>query len=215
MVHHLEVLVVIDYAGPGHDPGNMGELRTLLLQALISPAFHTAIMDHRIIALIILLMGVIFMTGCTNPKESAVPETKTAEPITTREPGIGVKPDTTRPGSADVTPQVQETTSGMAEGMQTGSHKTIPLNDTIFISLKENPTTGYAWNATISAGLMIENESYVADQVQPVIVGSGGMHYWLVRGIERGDQTFEAIYKRSWEPLTGDELRFSMDITII
>jgi len=100
------------------------------------------------------------------------------------------------------------------ESLQTSSQETIPLDGTVNISLKENPTTGFMWNVTVTSGLRIENDTYVANPVKAGVAGSGGMHYWLVRGIAKGNQIFDAIYKRSWEPATGNESEYTMNILV-
>ena len=173
-------------------------------------------MGHRIIPFIVFMMITVFMTGSTtSQREPAVPEKKTPEPSP---PPKTVDDDISgmrSPEEADEAALIEGNTSEPMEGMQTRLHKTMPLNDTIKVSLKENPTTGYQWNATITSGLMIENNTYVADPVKPGIVGSGGMHYWQVRGIETGNQSFDAVYKRPWETETGNEIRYTIDITVI
>ncbi|MFH0968598.1 MAG: protease inhibitor I42 family protein [Methanobacteriota archaeon] len=184
-------------------------------QALISAAFQTAIMDHRIITLTILLMILVLMAGCTSKNETIVPDKNTPKPAITPETTAEERSDLTSPGGDGAVTLMGENSSEMVTENQTGTHETMPLNDTINIFLKENPTTGYMWNATISAGLMIENDTYVADPVKPGVVGSGGMHYWLVRGVEKGNQTFNAVYKRPWEPNTGNETQYMMNITVL
>ncbi|MFH0968410.1 MAG: protease inhibitor I42 family protein, partial [Methanobacteriota archaeon] len=79
---------------------------------------------------------------------------------------------------------------------------TAKLDDTILISLKENPTTGYSWNVTNSSGLEIVSDEYVMDTAAEGMVGVGGVHDWMVKAVETGNQTFSAVYKHSWEPAT-------------
>jgi inhibitor of cysteine peptidase len=156
-------------------------------------------MEPRI-ALIILVFAAVIIAGCTGQ--------------------IGQKPTEQESNMQDnaqtMTENVRE--ENMTQSLpqtQNGTHEILNLGDTITIYLKENPTTGYQWNATVTPGLTIENDTYVADPKGPGIVGSGGMHYWLIRGTEAGEQAFNAIYKRPWEPETGDETRFTMDITVV
>ncbi len=170
-------------------------------------------MDHRIFSLTILMMVVVLMAGCTGQNGTVAPENKTPEAIGTTE--VNAKETPTPPGDTGASVQIDENSSETMKGALTAVHEMVPLNDTIDIYLKENPTTGYMWNATVSSGLMIENDTYVADQVKPGIVGSGGMHYWLVKGIQKGNQTFDAVYKRPWEPDTGNETRYTMDISVM
>jgi len=172
-------------------------------------------MDHRIISLTVLILMMVLMAGCTSQNGTAVSEKKTPDQTSTQTPDAEKTPVMTPTTDTDAEVLTGGEGTDMLEGMQTGSHETMALNDTINIYLKENPTTGYMWNATVSAGLRVENDTYVADPVKPGVAGSGGMHYWLVQGVEKGNQTFDAVYMRSWEPLTGNETRFTMDITVV
>ena len=172
-------------------------------------------MNYRMIPLAMLIIGVVLMAGCTSQKDPAVSEKKGTEQVNIEKSAPGEIPGTVPPEGASAEILTGRNSSASMAEMQTGSHETMPLNDTINIYLKENPTTGFMWNATVTAGLVIENDTYVADPVKPGIVGSGGMHYWLLRSIETGNQTFDAVYKRSWEPDTGNESRYTMDITVI
>lgn len=169
-------------------------------------------MDYRTLLLVIMILAVL-LTGCTSQNNKASTEKKTGDS------GVVVQntpEQTPEPASpADTAGTTEQNISDTRADMQSGSQETMPLNDTINIYLKENPTTGFRWNATVTSGLTIENDTYIADPVKPGIVGSGGMHYWLVRSIERGNQTFDAVYMRSWEPITGNETRYTMDIQVV
>jgi inhibitor of cysteine peptidase len=84
----------------------------------------------------------------------------------------------------------------------------------ITVKLQENPTTGYQWNLTTTAGLDVMNDTYVASDTTGKMVGSGGIHIWDISAIAKGEQKIAAVYKRSWEPLTGNETSFSMTVII-
>lgn len=160
-------------------------------------------MDYRTLFLIMLVMATVLLAGCTDQSSKASPEKKSSIIDT---------------GEKNSMQSVVSESAGLeridGENLQSDSQETMPLNDTINIYLKENPTTGFQWNATVTSGLRIENDTYVADPVKPGVAGSGGMHYWLVRGIAKGNQTFDAIYMRSWEPITGNESRYTMNIQV-
>lgn len=94
------------------------------------------------------------------------------------------------------------------------TNMTVPLGEIVTITLTENPTTGYTWNATNSTGLEIISDNYTADDVPAGMVGSGGIHAWMAKAVETGNQTFSAILMRSWEPITGDEETYSLDILV-
>jgi len=87
-------------------------------------------------------------------------------------------------------------------------------SNVITVQLPENPTTGYQWNLTTTPGLRVMNDTYVASDTTGKIVGSGGIHVWDISPIVQGEQKIEAVYKRSWEPLTGNETSFSMTVYV-
>lgn len=82
------------------------------------------------------------------------------------------------------------------------------------ITLAENPTTGYQWNATIPAGLTVLNDTYIEDEHAAGMVGVGGTHLWLLRADETGDQTFSAVYMRSWENVSASDETFSLTFSV-
>jgi inhibitor of cysteine peptidase len=84
----------------------------------------------------------------------------------------------------------------------------------ITVRLKENPTTGYQWNLTTTAGLLITNDSYVPSDTTGKLVGSGGTHVWDISATAQGTQNITALYKRSWEPVEGNETAFSMTVVV-
>ena len=105
-------------------------------------------------------------------------------------------------------------TTGNIPGQNTSATITLPAGTTTAIELRENPTTGYAWNISLSPGLLIENTTYLQDNGTANQVGAGGIHRWVVRGVSAGKQTFSAVYKRPWEPVTGNETQFTEFITV-
>ncbi|WP_440950267.1 protease inhibitor I42 family protein [Methanosphaerula subterraneus] len=104
--------------------------------------------------------------------------------------------------------------TGTITGEKNTTSITLPAGTTTTIELQENPTTGYAWNVTLSSGLAIENNTYIPDSTSADRVGAGGTHQWVVRGVSAGEQTFSAVYKRPWEPVTGNERQFTEFITV-
>jgi inhibitor of cysteine peptidase len=159
-----------------------------------------------ILVTLIILAGVI-LCGCAGQGKTGKAGPVTRESLPVQDSGSGSGTGEQKNG---------EGTDTMNENNQTvsGKQEILNLNDTITISLRENPTTGYQWNVTVSGGLSIENETYAADKVEPGIAGSGGMHHWLLRGTVPGNQSIYAIYKRSWEPEKESDHRFVMNITV-
>jgi inhibitor of cysteine peptidase len=82
------------------------------------------------------------------------------------------------------------------------------------ISLAENPTTGYSWNATISPGLELVDDQYLENAHAPGMVGVGGTHWWILRAVTAGAQEFSATYIRPWEGVLPGDQTYSLDIDV-
>ncbi|MEN6395848.1 MAG: protease inhibitor I42 family protein [Methanoregula sp.] len=93
---------------------------------------------------------------------------------------------------------------------------TVYVNQTSDITLKlnENPTTGYLWNMTVTPGLLITNDTFQSSDTTGKLVGSGGTHVWEINAAGTGTQTISAVYKRPWEPVTGNETAFLMTVIV-
>jgi hypothetical protein len=96
-----------------------------------------------------------------------------------------------------------------------GKSEDIAQGTRFAVQLKENPTTGFAWNATVSSGLEIQSSEYQMDSAAPGMVGVGGVHTWVIIAKETGNQRFSATYMRSWEKVTGNETAFSANINVV
>lgn len=173
-------------------------------------------MDYRTLVLIMMILAGVLMAGCISQNNTMQGENKTTESGIASEPITSIKTPHQEDGGKPASEAgVNETYANNLTDAQSGSQEIMPLNDTVNIYLKENPTTGFQWNATVTSGLTIENDTYIADPAAAGVTGSGGMHYWLVRSIGKGNQHFDAIYKRSWEPVTGNETSYTLDIQVV
>ena len=131
--------------------------------------------------------------------------TTTVEEVSILEPVTGVKNST----EVVIEPMANAT---MTADVNT-TNLSVKLNDTILISLKENPTTGYSWNVTNSTGIEIVGDEFLSPDVEGM-VGVGGVHEWTVKAVAVGNQTFEAVYMRSWEPITGEEETYTLNVVV-
>ncbi|OPY29935.1 MAG: Chagasin family peptidase inhibitor I42 [Methanocella sp. PtaU1.Bin125] len=97
---------------------------------------------------------------------------------------------------------------------QTDNGKTITVKpgETIKIQLDENPTTGYSWAFNATPGLTIAQDVY--HEPDSDLVGAGGVHEWQIKATGTGNQQVSAVYRRSWEPVTGSEDTFVLNIKI-
>jgi inhibitor of cysteine peptidase len=101
--------------------------------------------------------------------------------------------------------------NGFVIGMS-GNAATLNLdNGTVFtVRLDENPTTGYLWNATMTAGLTVLNSTYISGGNMP---GAGGVHEWKIQVTSTGAQKFNATYERSWE-VVGNETQYQLIVNV-
>ena len=169
-------------------------------------------MKKGIFALIFMIVALVLLTGCTStPQETQQTQTTTATPT--------VAPDQT---IVTTTPEVNETPvlePSFAEEIAIIQKRTddngpiaMALNTTTEIDLKENPTTGYMWNATVTSGLEIVNDSYIAPETQ--LMGAPGMHEWVIKATAPGNQTFMAVYHRPWEPVTTSDVTYTVKFVV-
>jgi predicted secreted protein/putative hemolysin len=91
----------------------------------------------------------------------------------------------------------------------------ITRNTRFAVVLPENPTTGFMWNATLSSGLVIQSSDYRQDDAPTGMVGVGGTRTWVILAKDIGNQKFSAISQRSWEPVTGNEPAYSVNIVVV
>ncbi|HWQ67377.1 MAG TPA: protease inhibitor I42 family protein [Methanospirillum sp.] len=89
----------------------------------------------------------------------------------------------------------------------------LKVGDEMTISLKENPSTGYQWNVTVSGGLKIMNDTFVPPQEQQP--GAGGEHQWTIQGVTTGNQTFSGVYYRPWEEVTTEDVTYHQTILVL
>ena len=74
-------------------------------------------------------------------------------------------------------------------------------NMLLTFSFYSNPTTGYGWTVTEDPeGILTQlSDEYIPDEVDPEIVGSGGIHTWTYEGNAPGEVTLNFVYARSFE----------------
>ena len=91
---------------------------------------------------------------------------------------------------------------------------TIMQDSLIMIQLEENPTTGYQWNISVTDGLVVLGDTYEPSDTSGEMVGTGGRHVWVLYAIDAGTCTFNAVYKRPFEEMKGDEDTFVMTFIV-
>jgi inhibitor of cysteine peptidase len=91
---------------------------------------------------------------------------------------------------------------------------TVQQGNIITVKLPENPTTGYQWNLTTTPGLQVMDDTYVSSDTTGKLMGAGGTRIWEIKATAPGEQKINAVYMRTWEPVTGNETRFSMTVMV-
>jgi inhibitor of cysteine peptidase len=90
---------------------------------------------------------------------------------------------------------------------------TIKNGESFKVQLNENPTTGYSWTINVTPGLTIVSDQYIAPSGG--LMGAGGQHEWQVKATGTGDQQLTGIYQRPWEPVSGNETTYRLNIRIV
>jgi inhibitor of cysteine peptidase len=154
-------------------------------------------------ALLAIAAVLVFSSGCTQPLPPVQEKTTTVQtPIATISP---VPATTAQEGKKMVT--FTEKDNGTTADIGAGSR--------FAVQLRENPTTGYSWNASVSPGLTILSSDYQIDQHAEGMVGVGGTRTWIIRASGTGNQSFTGVYNRSWMPTTADDTTYALGIRIV
>jgi putative hemolysin/predicted secreted protein len=83
------------------------------------------------------------------------------------------------------------------------------------VQLSENPTTGFEWNASLTKGLELVSDNYQTKPHAEGVVGVGGTRTWVILAKNTGVQKFSATYRRSWEPVTGTETAYGVNVNVV
>ena len=165
----------------------------------------------------ILILAVVLIAGCTGSSGTTITPQASAVPSTTSTT-VGIVPLFT---PATATPAAEPVTrDGSITAVRTiyvnstanGEIVTIPMGERIVVRLKENPTTGYTWNATAAKGLDIYSDSTIAPDT--ALIGVPGYHEWILSPQAVDTYTFKAIYYRPWEAPKATDDSFSMVVQV-
>ncbi|MCU0632370.1 MAG: protease inhibitor I42 family protein [Methanolinea sp.] len=116
----------------------------------------------------------VFLAGCTQPPEGPGGPTPTLSPTATTASSLSFDQNSN------------------------GKNVTVPLGSELSLTLPENPTTGYSWNLSHSAGLALVKDAFTPPATQ--LVGAGGTHSWVLSAKEKGGQMLHGEYRRPWVP---------------
>src|SRR5579863_1204607 len=88
------------------------------------------------------------------------------------------------------------------------------IGDGVKLSLEENLTTGYRWEflSRPEPACVIVMDDYVANANG--LAGSGGVHNWDIRAVDKGTCAVGLIYHRAWEKDTAPAQKFALTMVV-
>ena len=139
---------------------------------------------------VIAIAGMVMVSACTT----------TATPTVT--------PSVTPSATPSATP------ISIASFNQSDNNKTVSVKsgDIFQVTLEENPSTGYMWNASVTSGLNVINTTYLPSNT--TLAGAPGLRQWNVEATDMGNQTFSAVYTRSNAPATGNQTTYVLNVNV-
>jgi inhibitor of cysteine peptidase len=168
-----------------------------------------------VLAILILCIAFLCACGCTQPATTPATPTATSTPAATTvatTAATTAAPNATTTAAPETTAVPPATEEKVYTESADGSTITVPLNGTFMVKLLENPTTGYTWDVSVTPGLTIVNDTYIAPVT--TLVGAGGSHVWDVKAIKTGQQKFSGVYKHSWENTTANDTTFALMVNV-
>jgi len=167
----------------------------------------------NIVAMLFVVSIVIFAAGCAEKEEAPgneTPETPAAEEENMTENNTS---EVIAEDNFTIVNETTETGQVVAEA-DNGTSISLKKGENFTLKLKENPSTGYAWELNVSEGLSILSDNYNQDPAPENMTGVPGVHSWIIEAVDSGSQQVSGIYKRSWENTTGTEENFTLTVDV-
>jgi predicted secreted protein len=161
-----------------------------------------------ITGLLVIMAFLMTATGCTQQASAATTTTQVPAPSS-----APVVQGTTIQQTFAVTPEGKKMVTYTES--DNGKTQEIAARSRFAIQLRENPTTGFSWNATASPGLEILSSDYQENSHPEGMVGVGGVRTWVLKTDDAGTYTFTAVYKQPWMPTTGNETGYNITINAV
>lgn len=124
---------------------------------------------------------------------------------------LGSGPGGTGPGPAGTPVQVGHL---VVDEQQDNATVQATTGGMLTVKLAENPTTGYRWELNTTGGLIVVNDTYIPSDKTGQLAGAGGTRVWDISVDKPGNQQVNAIYRRSWEPVTGNETTYTLSLIV-
>ncbi len=102
-----------------------------------------------------------------------------------------------------------------ADKSYSGRTLDLRVGDGVKVTLAENPTTGYKWEFLSKPEpiCVIVTDAYVANTAIGT-VGSGGVHNWDFRAVDKGTTTVSLAYRRPWEKDVAPVQTFTLTLVV-
>jgi inhibitor of cysteine peptidase len=148
---------------------------------------------------LVVIAGMIMASACTGTGTPTVTPSATPLAATSGAP------------SASPLPLSNNSTAAFT---QSDNNRTVNITSgkNFTVTLEENPSTGYAWNASVTSGLTIVNDTYLPPNTS--LLGAPDPHEWRILATGTGEQRFSATYKRPNEPLVGNETTYVLKVIV-
>lgn len=156
------------------------------------------------LALLLVIAAVLFAAGCAGE-----------EPAENEEDSEVAPEDPETADMAGENETENNTTAPVITEAENGTNITLKTGENFTLNLTENPSTGYAWELNVTAGLNITSDNYTQNPAPEGMTGVSGVHSWIIEAIAAGDQQVNGIYKRAWENTTGTEQNFTLGVEVI
>jgi inhibitor of cysteine peptidase len=116
-------------------------------------------------------------------------------------------------GAAGSAPASPSPASAVYTAADSGTTVAVSVGERFTVTLKENPTTGYAWDMKAGPGLTLVGDAFAGPSPSPSpLMGAGGMHSWVFEAAKAGTLTLTGLYVRPWESQGKSAADFSLTI---
>ena len=107
--------------------------------------------------------------------------------------------------------------SKVIEVDETSNAKTVAVHmgNTLVVSLRENPTTGYMWEVSNSGAGQMRLVATKSDKpTHPGLVGASTTKHWIFETVKPGKMRLQMAYRRAWEKGKAAAKTLKVDIVI-
>jgi inhibitor of cysteine peptidase len=163
---------------------------------------------------VILLIG---LAGCGSTNQTDSPSSKASD--NAQIIPSGTVSDTTDADNYQMLPVISGDSANMKlDASANATTQQLKKGEVMSITLESNPSTGYAWYATISDTTVLvqmgEPEYITPAESTTPIVGAAGQQAFLFQAVESGTTTLTLDYKRAWETDVQPEQTISLTVEV-